>query len=374
MDDITMIPREGAAVPTERWSVLSSDGREMTGAVLTTRQTRFADGWVDSLMLGGVGTDPEYRRRGHVRRIIERAFSQAKARGWAVSILHPFSFSYYRKFGYERVADHLVLDFPLRALDFLPRCDAVEPVRDESAARAAMDVMNAFSRGRGLMPRRVETRFYPLDGALESGRTYLHRGPDGAPDGYVTLKLDKTFRVNTFVESVLTVRELCFLSPEALRALLGFLRMFDGEAEAVHVDNCAMAPELDVTLRHYMHTTYRVLPDLMARVLDVEALLRANAYPDAPGAFTLRVEDPYGVASGAWSVRYGGGRADIEVLPAGAPCGLTMDVTPLAPLLYGAWDMDAHRLRYVEGVRAESSAEDFLRAFPVRPRGIFEHF
>ena len=186
MDDITMIPREGAAVPTERWSVLSSDGREMTGAVLTTRQTRFADGWVDSLMLGGVGTDPEYRRRGHVRSIIERAFSQAKARGWAVSILHPFSFSYYRKFGYERVADHLVLDFPLRALGFLPRCDAVEPVRDESAARAAMDVMNAFSRGRGLMPRRVETRFYPLDGALESGRTYLHRGPDGAPDGYVT--------------------------------------------------------------------------------------------------------------------------------------------------------------------------------------------
>ena len=360
----------------ERWSVSDPGGREVSGAWFTEKDTRYGEKWLKSLLVGGVGTDPEYRRRGYVRGFLEEIFARARQRGLAVSVLHPFSFAYYRKFGYERVADHLILDFPLSALEFLPRCDAFERVRTPLQAREATDVTNAFSRGRALMPRRADAALIPADGDLGKGVCYLHRGADGAADGYVTISLNKTLDVNHFMGGVLTVREICYLSPEALRADLGFLRMFDGEAESVHVDNAAMAPEVDAVLRHYTHTAYRLLPDLSARVFDPEAFFAANDWPREEGMFSLRVTDPYGVASGAWRVRYGGGEARIEPLSAGAACGVTMDVSPLAPVLYGAHGLTAEGLGYLDGVTvaSDSEARDLLRAFPPRARGMFEHF
>ena len=71
---------------------------------------------------------------------------------------------------------------------------------------------------------------------------------------------------------------------------------------------------------------------------------------------------------------YAHAQAQIERLDDSAACDLTMDVRPLAMLLYGALTVDADSIAYLDGVTVNGPAEDFLRAFPKRPCGMFEHF
>ncbi len=70
---------------------------------------------------GGITTEPEYRRGGYVREILNRSFEMSKDHGAVVSMLHPFSFGYYRKFGYDCICDHLILEFPISKLEFVER-------------------------------------------------------------------------------------------------------------------------------------------------------------------------------------------------------------------------------------------------------------
>ncbi len=362
------------SVQKERWAICAPNGDVMSAGSFLTVETRFGNEWVKTLLVGGVGTEPEYRRGGYVRQMLEKSLREARERGWAVALLHPFSFSYYRKFGYERVADHLIVDMPLSKLDFVPRCAEFERVRTEAQFQEVLDVYTAFAQDRLLLTRRLDGEYYPLDGALNTGIVYLHRDGTGKADACIKLRLNKEVDVNHYAHGVLTISELIYTSKAALWAALGFMRMFDGEVDSLHFDNIAPTPEVDWTLRHYTHTYYRVLPDIMARILDPQALLKAHRYPQASGSFTLRVLDEAHVAEGAWHVRYAGGRAQIEPLDDETVCDVTADVRPLAALLYGALDIDVHSIAYLDGVTVSGSAEDFLRAFPRRACGVFEHF
>ena len=105
----------------------------------------------------------------------------------------------------------------------------------------------------------------------------------------MVLAREQYYYVNRMASVNLHVREICFTSPESLLKLLGFLRMYEGQMDSVKIHNCAMAPELETALRHYTHTKITVIPDIMARVHDVEAVLNAVKYPDTPGCFTVRV-------------------------------------------------------------------------------------
>ena len=364
----------GPSIERERWEILDEKGEVMSGATFKITDTRFCDQWVRTLQIGGVSTQPMYRRAGLVREIFEQAFREARSYGWAVSHLHPFSFAYYRKFGYERICDHLIVECPIEKLDFVPRsASGFEQAKAAEQFQEAAAVYNVFSAGRMAMPKCVNLERFPV-GKPENGVLFLHRDARGAADAYVTLTVRKEFYVNHLGNGLLTVKEFAYAGPDALRAIFSFLRMYEGEVDSVRFDNMAMAPEIDFLLRHYLHTTYQIVPDIMARVLDPEALLRANSYPREAGAFTLRVTDPCGVASGVWRVRYGDGEAAVERLDDGAPCDVACGVTALSPLIYGALDIDARALAYLDGVRVEGDPFDFLRAFPKRPRGVFEHY
>lgn len=375
MDEIRVIDyAQTPSVQKERWAICTPNGDVMSAGSFLTVETRFGNEWVKTLMVGGVGTEPEYRRGGYVRQMLEKSLREARERGWTVALLHPFSFSYYRKFGYERVADHLIVDMPLSKLDFVPRCAEFERLRTETQLQEVLDVYAAFAQDRLLLTRRLDGEYYPLDGALNTGIVYLHRDEAGKADACIKLRLNKEVDVNHYAHGVLTISELIYTSKAALWAALGFMRMFDGEADSLHFDNIAPTPEVDWTLRHYTHNYYRLLPDIMARILDPQALLKAHRYPQAAGCFTLRVLDEAHVAEGAWRVRYAGGRAQIEPLDDETVCDVTADVRPLAALLYGALDIDVHSIAYLDGVTVNGSAEDFLRAFPRRACGVFEHF
>ena len=51
--------------------------------------------------IGNVTSYPEVRGKGSVRQLMEKALKEMKEQGTVLSYLSPFSYHFYRKFGYE---------------------------------------------------------------------------------------------------------------------------------------------------------------------------------------------------------------------------------------------------------------------------------
>jgi len=357
---------------------VSEGSDSMSRGALTFRTLHFAGREIPCGLIGGVGTDPEYRRQGLVREIFREMAKECHRRSIPLTVLHPFSFAYYRKFGFERVADHTVLEFPITALRFAPRYPGLTRVRGDEARETLATVYNAFAaNGRHLMPKRDPSGFPVED---EKKMVYLSHDRDGRPDGYIIIEIENYFSVNRMVSVNLHVHEMIYLTPEALIKLFGFLGMFEGEMETVKIHNASMTPEVELRLRNYTHTRITTIPDLMARINDVKAFFEAVPYPETPGSFTLRTSEPPTspwsgeTTNGSWRVDYANGKATVTRLSDDAPCDFSADIPALTQLVFGYQAYTPEFARYTENTLWYTPAADFFRAFPRRPGGIYEHF
>lgn len=358
-----------------RMECISETGRRITGGSAHQGVMHLNGAQIRCLKIGGVGTSPEHRRTGMVRSFFREMDDYAREQGCMVSLLHPFSFSYYRKFGYERVADHRILEFPMSALNFVPFFRDMIPCTDESRNADLLKIYNEFAAGRNIMLRRSGEWKFPLCG--EDKYTYIWYDGNGKPSAYIICRTESEFSVNRMKSVNLHVYELCFVSPEGLRKLFGFLRMFEGEMESVKIHNCAMSPEVERMLRHYTHTRITVVPDTMARINEPEGVLRTVKYPQTPGSFTVRVLREDGCpeyAAGAWKVDYAGGRAEVSRLDARAECEVTCGIGAFTQMIFGYEAYGAEEAAYIPGVELTGDCEGFFRAFGNRPCGLFEHF
>ena len=373
---IKAVHRDGAQTV---FHALDAESNRMSGGAITYRTVHFAGHEIMAGMVGGVGTDPEYRRGGLVREIFTEMAKDCETRQVPLTVLHPFSFAYYRKFGFERVADHRVLEFPITALNFVPQYpDLIRCHGKEHHAELAY-VYNTFaSQGRHLLPKRSEAGYFPTEEG--SKKVYLSHDGEGKPDGYLVLEIENYFSVNRMVSVNLHVHEMAFLSAEALTKLFGFIRMFEGEMETVKMHNTAMAPEVELRLRNYMHTKITVIPDLMARINDVKAFFEAVPYPKEAGSFTVKVTEPATspwsgtLTNGVWCVDYENGQGTVTRLPHDADFDFSADVPALTQLVFGYESYGYETAKYTENTEFKNPALDFFRAFPRRPGGIFEHF
>ena len=346
--------------------------KEMAHATISTRMTRFAGSWIPSMTIGGVGTSPQYRRQGTVRALLEKLMPTTRENGWYVSLLHPFSFSFYRKFGYERVADTVIADMPMTALDYLPRYADLVPLDEAKDPKEVLSVFAKFNEKRNLSFDRISPDQCKYRGAT----TYLYYNATGECTGYVVVQIENHYDgINRMISDNLHVHEIVYLDRDALLHLLSFLRMYEGELKTIRFHDIGMTPEVDLCLKHFMDTRYDIHPDIMARILDTEAMLKVNAYPTERGIFTLRVEDNLPDVAGTFRVEYENGKCAVERLDNDcAKVDLTVGPTALAKLFYGTDAFNAELASYLDGVKMENDAADFFRAFPKRINGLYEHF
>lgn len=367
----TKLTQSGADAYTknERMEVFSDDGISMSHAGLVTADSRYCGKYVSSLLIGGIGTSPEYRRNGCVRMMLEEAFAMAPERGWVVSLLHPFSAAYYRKFGYEKISDHKIVEFPMSFLAHISRCPDLVPY-DESRLDDVLSLYEKFGEKRNIMFRRYNGSRFGTDGRS----IYIRYGSDGKPAGYVVLRGENYYDVNRMVSVNLHVDEMVFTSPESLNDLFGFLRMYEGEFDSVKIHNCAMSPEVDNMLREYVNVKYTLVSDIMARVLDVKAILEANIYPNESGHFRVYVDDTLDFTRGLWEVEYAGGSAEAKKLSDSSEWDVFAPMPAFTQMIYGYEHYTADSAVYLPGVKLNRGCGDFFRAFPKKYNGLFEHF
>lgn len=353
---------------------MSEDGICMSCASIGTLNSIYCGKQIKTMTVGGVATELQYRRNGCVREIFSELLPQSPERGWVVSILHPFSFSYYRKFGYEKIADELIVEFPISKLSHIPRCNDLKLLKGNDGLEDAIRVYNKFAEKRNIMFYRYNERHYFTNPNKSTGSTYIWYDEQGEPASYISLAVENYFSINRMISVNLNVYEMCFTTKESLQALFGFIRMYEGENDTVKIHNCAMSPEIELTLRNYMHTKYTRHPDLMARVLDVKAILEANNYPQYKGHFRIKVNDTLPFTKGIWEVEFEKGIGAAKRISDSSNYDLSADMPAFTQLVYGYDAYTADVAAYMEGVKILNPNTDFFQAFGKKHNGLFEHF
>lgn len=349
----------------EALSVAVTDGygSELSTGTFTLTEAQYGENKIKTMLVGGLETPVVNRRCGCIREMLSYMHGYAAENGCALSLLHPFSFSFYRKFGYERAADHVIVGFPAAALDFVPRRCELIPY-DETKLSDMISVYEKFSLGRNLLLPRTDGAFYHAD------RTYIYYD-GGEPSGYVVISGSKSLYVNHYTDTVLTVKELAYASPKALYAIFSFLRMFEGEYDRIELYDCGVCREAEMVLRHHTHTDHKILPDIMGRALNVKALLETHTYPREPGGFTVRVTDDVETVNGTYRVEYGD---TVKVSETDKAPDITLSVGAFTQIALGYRALDEKSAAYLDGVEIHGDCRGFIRAFPQTPCGVFEHF
>lgn len=359
-------------------SASTSNGREVCHGTVNIVTSNLNDAQFKSMAIGGIATDPEYRRKGLAKKLFMMMDDEiVKKEDCPISYLHPFSFSYYRMFGYERVSDHKILEFPMTALDFVPRFSDLIHCSDNSFTPFLNEIYNKFAENRNIMFKRDNNYKYPFD----ENRIYMSYDKENKPDGYIILESELYYNINRLSGVNLHIHELVFTSPDSLLRLLGFIRMFEGELDSVKIHDAAMSPEIEMTLRHYSHTKITIVPDIMARIHDVEKVFKEITYPESRGTFTVKIKDspktPFSKnkTEGTWTVRYENGKAlDVAKINDDSDYDLAIGISELTQTVFGYNTYGNLTAKYLQNIDIKKDCADFFKAFPSRPSGLFEHF
>ncbi|NLY88322.1 MAG: GNAT family N-acetyltransferase [Firmicutes bacterium] len=259
--------------------------------------------------IGAVATLPEYRRRKLVAALFERALTVMRERGDIFSMLGPFSYEFYRKFGWE-LAFHCreytvsVDDFagfggsagrflPLTAAD-LPR---VKTIYEEYMAGYNGALKRSDNWWRYLLKKLEKQGFH----------FYGYENDRGQLEGYLFFQLSK---------GKMLVYEMIYLSHPVKEEFFRFFHLHNAQVETVvwkapaNDPSSLLLPEPPVNCR--------LVNGMMARVVDVKSALEHLAFPpDRAASFSLRVDDPWAGwnHNRCFQVRIAEGKATVQAEP-----------------------------------------------------------
>ncbi len=231
--------------------------------------------------IASVATWPEHRRGGKVARLLRRALVEMRAAGQSLSMLAPFSFSFYRKYGWEMLMERRMYTIPEPWWPRFPDTGG-RMERCQDGQRLA-PIYEAYARRYTGMLQRTSDWWQQRIARRKPGVWAVYINAAGEETGYVLYQVK---------DSLLTVHEWVHLDEDARRGLWNFIANHDSMAREVKLT----AP-LDDTLLYLLENPriqHEVDPYFMARIVDVESFLRRYPFRSLGDAVsvTLSIADP----------------------------------------------------------------------------------
>jgi predicted acetyltransferase len=317
-----------------------------------------------------VGTLPQFRRRGHLRKIMETDFKRRYEQQWQpIAILLASVAAIYQRYGYAVCASAVRYTIDPKLINFAPSM----PKPTGTWREGSKDELPVLQR---VYDEYIEPRNGPLRRApvMWEGQTLGIGGAPGEPQpwgpsivsiyeeggepkGYVAW--GARWHAGMFSDSGgpgqrVMVRDYAWLTPGAYRAIWELLKTFDLAARVI-VDNAPVddpAPHVLLDPRE-LNATHR--DHILGRIIDLERALPLRPYGHE-GRVVFDVRDemcPWN--AGRWALEAGPEGARVTRTQE-AP-QLSLDISALAQLLYGQVS-PANAVRYG---RAEAAPDAPLR-------------
>lgn len=214
--------------------------------------------------IASVATWPEYRRQGIVKQLFYQSMLEMKENGQVVSFLHPFSFGFYRKFGWEYTFTNKHYEIPIDHLK--QQWEGKGYVRRiQNDISLLQNIYTKYAKQyTGMLVRDEKWWEYNVldDGFL----TVVAFDEDGDAEGYLMFNVKNR---------IFTVKEMVYTTVNGRKLLFEFIANHDSMAHQVKL----VVPENDhlPLLIHEPRFDQQLYPYFMARIVDVHSFL--NVYP-----------------------------------------------------------------------------------------------
>lgn len=280
--------------------------------------------------IGDVMSAPEYSGRGGAGKLITAALNEMAAKKIPLSYLAPFSFGYYRKFGYEQVFNHTLQTI---AAEKLPR---IQPHDFNGTitryGNEGLALVNDFyaaqpANQRGGLIRSSWWLNYLTE--KHAWSVAIYRNAADQIEGYLVYERQpEAFVIKEWVTS----------TPTAYERLANFVTKhgttfrsfsYEGPDEQAGFDLFADPYSVNVTTTPYMMARIVLLHDFLAQ------------YPFARDLATMRLaitDDTLAINQGIWELSVTAGRVTLNRVKAtlDSPSDLQLTIQQLTKALFGA--------------------------------------
>lgn len=316
------------------WASLADDDETLFGCIGVDAFPARFDGHV-ALMggVGGVATLPQHRRHGAIRACMKAAFEDMYQKGYLLSALYPFSFNYYRKFGYEAGGTLVTWTIDMDAIRLPDMGGRIELLLPGDDLSPVTDVYNAVCADWNLsVAREVFDEDLLKENTLEKKRyLYLWRDDSGEPRGFILFT--KKDGIMDCMTNFGMPNGLMFRDAKALAALLKFARAFAADYTAIRLT----LPEdirIDSLIAEHNKVRREAGCNGMARFVNVQKALEMCAC-HGEGRLRIAVTDPLLPQNeGVWQIDFAPGRPN-AVLKTDAPADITLPIGTFSQLLLG---------------------------------------
>lgn len=266
--------------PERDYGLFDEDGRLLSALLLVPFEAWVGGRKVKMGGVAGVASWPDVRRQGGVARLLAHAFETMRRQGQSLSMLHPFSFSFYRKYGYELTIERK--KYILQAKHLPPRRETAGTVRlVEKDSELLGPVYEEYaSRYDGMLSRDAE--WWKLRVLSKPGLAAAYFDEAGQPQGYVLYEV---------TGRVMNVHEWVALTDEARTALWNYAGNHDSM-----IDELKMTAPKDDDLAFLVpdpRFKQEIEPYFMSRIVDAETFI--GEYRFSPSGredeLLLRLED-----------------------------------------------------------------------------------
>lgn len=327
-------------MPAERLAKLRENYRQEQeyglfddgGRLLTRLSILPFEAWIRGRKLAmggvaGVASWPDARRQGGVRQLLSHAFGRMREQGQSISMLAPFSFAFYRKFGYEMTIERK--QYTLETKQLPPRIETPGSVRIVAKERSAFDSVYAAYAAQfdGTLARDAD--WWEQRVLSKPGIAAAYYDEAGQPQGYMIYEVS---------ERIMKIHDWAAVTEDARRAFWSYAANHDSMIKQLTIT----AP-MDDPLSFLVpdpRFKQEVEPYFMSRIVDAESFVSQYSFSAAgrDSMVALAIEDaqaPWNAGEYRLSMA-ADGSARLERAEAGtASDGLRCDIATLTAMLVG---------------------------------------
>jgi len=355
------------------WGVFEG-GKLLAGMTEVDYLMRFDGHSVKMSGISGVGTLPEARKGGLVRRIYEKLLPEAYEKGVIFSNLTPFSHDFYRKFGYEVACARNQIS--ISTGDFSEIKSKGEFVHiqpgDDTALLANIHSAYISNINHGIHrdywpDNRAWKRFTNEDPYTSGIFLYLWKDETGEARSYI-----KYQDVTEDGDHNMSVLELAYIDKKGLYGALGIVAGLSAQFENFKWLMPTFIDPFDFIGDSWSVGT-EIKPRDMTRIINVKNALELMRRPEGEGEYIIEVEDEHISANtGKYLVQFGPQGAKVSSTKKSAD--ICCDLLTLSQLITGfrTFENALHTRR--EGLDVYKNEQTLKRVFTLRPQHITEYF
>ena len=323
------------------WTLCAFDGPKLVASYGTIPFTMRANG--RAMAMAGVtivGTLPEYRRQGLLRRIVEQSFRDMKDRGQTVAALWASQAAIYQRYGYSLCA--VQRRYEVDTVDLNLMVDARPGYEVQRApATDAMPILKAVYRtyiaDRSLYLHRSTPLWQANVLGDREGEGPAHiaicRNDQDEPVGYAVYTLRESKVDHPARGQEIQIRDLVWLDIDACRALWAFIARHDLVGRVVWANAPADDPAWELFSEPRMLRAHDN-EGVYFRIVDVAGALGQRGYSE-DGEMVIGVgpdrEAPWN--QGNWHLHVAKGEANVE--PSSKPADVQFSIKSLSSAFSG---------------------------------------